>query len=140
MTFVFNVKSIATLTFDPWPCKSIGSISLHGKYLWKVWCFCDDSFVFYPAHKVFNVFHCDPDIWPLTLKINRVHPLSMGNNCGRFDAYAMIALSSILFTRFRTHTHTSTLTHTRTHGSDAISSSQLCWEGIIKDCFSLLYA
>ena len=65
-----------------------------------VWSFCDDCLVLYPLHKVFNVFHCDLDHWPLTLKINRGHPLSMGNICGRFDASVMIALSSILFTWF----------------------------------------
>ena len=36
--------------------------------------------------------------WPLTLKINRVHPLPMGNICGRFAVSMIITLSSMLFT------------------------------------------
>ena len=39
--------------------------------------------------------------WPLTLTINKVHPLIMNNMCVKFDEDAHNPLVSILFTKFR---------------------------------------
>ena len=34
---------------------------------------------------LFPYVHCDLDLWPLTSKINRVHPLIMINMSAKFD-------------------------------------------------------
>ena len=39
-----------------------------------------------PAHPtLFNDAHCDLHLWPVTSKINRVHPLAMVNMFAKFD-------------------------------------------------------
>ena len=44
--------------------------------------------------------HCDLDLWPLTSKINRVHPLIMVDMSAKFDKEICNGLVSIVFTRF----------------------------------------
>ena len=44
--------------------------------------------------------YCDLDLWPMTYKINRVHPLTMANFYAKFDREAHNGLVSILFTSF----------------------------------------
>ena len=40
----------------------------------------------YCVHKLISIYvHCDLDLWPLTSKINRVHPLTMVNMSAKFD-------------------------------------------------------
>ena len=40
----------------------------------------------YRVHKLISIYvHCDLDLWPLTSKINRVHPLTMVNTSAKFD-------------------------------------------------------
>ena len=43
--------------------------------------------------------HCDLDLWHLTSKINRVHPLIMVNMSTKFDEETSNSLVSIVFTR-----------------------------------------
>ena len=43
--------------------------------------------------------NCDLDLWPLTFKINRVHPLNIVNMSAKFDEEAHNGLVSIMFTR-----------------------------------------
>ena len=42
--------------------------------------------------------HCDLDLWPLTYKINRVHPLTMVNISAKFDEEIHNGLVAIMFT------------------------------------------
>ena len=42
--------------------------------------------------------YCDLELWPLTSKINRVHPPTMANMSAKFDEEAHNGLVSILFT------------------------------------------
>ena len=52
-------------------------------------------------HKLISIYlHCDLDLWPLTSKINRVHPLIMVNMSAKFDKEICNGLVSIVFTRF----------------------------------------
>ena len=65
--------------------------------------------------------HCDFDLWPLTSKINTVHPLIMVNMSAKFDKETCNGVVSIVFTRStpeRTHTHA------RNHSSVTISPPQ----------------
>ena len=40
----------------------------------------------YRVHKLISIYvHCDLDLWPLTSKINRVHPLIIVNMSAKFD-------------------------------------------------------
>ena len=65
-------------------------------------------------HKLISIYlHCDLDLWPLTSKINRVHPLIMVNMSAKFDKEICNGLVSIVFTR-STHGRTEPRTHGRT--------------------------
>ena len=62
----------------------------------------------YCVHKLISIYvHCDLDLWPLTSKINRVHPLVMVNMSAKFDKEICNGVVSIVFTRS---------THGRNHG------------------------
>ena len=57
-------------------------------------------FSLYHVHKLISLFvHCDHDLWHLTSKIHRVHPLTMAKLSAKFDKEAHNGLVSILFTR-----------------------------------------
>ena len=44
------------------------------------------GFSLYRVHKLISIYvHCDLDLWPLTSKINRVHPLIIVNMTAKFD-------------------------------------------------------
>ena len=45
-----------------------------------------------------NALRGDLDLWPLTSKINRVHPLTMVNMSAKFDKEIHNGLVSIMFT------------------------------------------
>ena len=67
--------------------------------------------------------HCDLDLWPLTSKINRVHPLIMVNLSAKFDKKICNGSVSIVFTRSsdgRNHARTDA----RNHSSVTISPPQ----------------
>ena len=65
-------------------------------------------------HKLISIYlHCDLDLWPLTSKINRVHPLIMVNMYAKFDKEICNGVVSIVFTR-STHGRTEPRTHGRT--------------------------
>ena len=48
---------------------------------------------------VFTYVHCDLDLWPMTMKINRYHSLIMDNLCARFDENTLNILVSMVLTR-----------------------------------------
>ena len=108
---------IVTLTFDLWPPKSIGFIlssrwtclpSLIKKSTTVKSLLCSQAY-----------FHRCP-VWPLTSKINRVHPLITVNMSCKFDKEICNGLVSMVFTSVtikkvwlsdrqtdaRTHAHT----------------------------------
>ena len=107
--------SIVTLTFDLWPQKSIGFIlsswwtclpSLIKKYT-TVWSLsCSQAYLHI----------CPLWPWPLTSKINRVHPLIMVNMSAKFDKENMQRFSRYHVHKVhgRTHGQTHTHTHART--------------------------
>ena len=77
----------------------------------------------YCVHKLISIdVHCDLDLWPLTSKINRVHPLIMVNMSSKFDKEICNGVDSIAFTRS---------THRQTDGTT--EPQQRC-AGIIKRC------
>ena len=112
-TSLFQYMSIVTLTFDLWPSKSIGPIlspwltslpSLMKKYT---------RFSLYCVHKFISIYvHCDLDLWALTSKINRVHPLTMVNMSAKFDKEIHSSLFSIVFTSLFPYTYMSIVTLT----------------------------
>ena len=56
-------------------------------------------FSLYRVHMLISIYvHCDLDLWPLTSKINRVHPLIMVNMSAKFDQEICNGLVSIMFT------------------------------------------
>ena len=56
-------------------------------------------FSLYLVYKLISIFvYCDLDLWPLTSKLSRVHPLTMANMYVKFDEEAHNSLISILFT------------------------------------------
>ena len=89
--------SIVTLTFDLWPPKSIGCIlssrltclpSLIKKSTTVKSLLCSQAY-----------FHrCPVWPWPLTSKINRVHPLITVNMSCKFDKEICNGLVSVVFT------------------------------------------
>ena len=107
--------SIVTLTFDLWPPKSIGCIlssrltclpSLIKKSTTVKSLLCSQAY-----------FHrCPVWPWPLTSKINRVHPLITVNMSCKFDKEICNGLVSMVFTSVtikkvwlsdrQTHAHT----------------------------------
>ena len=58
----------------------------------------------------YNYVHCDLDLWPLTSKINRNHPLTMANMSAKFDKEIDNGLVSIMFTSLFPYVSTVTLT------------------------------
>ena len=53
----------------------------------------------YHVHKFISIYvHCDLDLWPLTSKINRVHPLTLANMSAKFNGEAHNGLVAIVFT------------------------------------------
>ena len=98
-TRLFPHMSIVTLTFDVWPPKSIG-------FIISPWLTCLPSLIKstqrysrYRVHNIISIYvHCDLDLWPLTSKINRVHPLTMVNMSAKFDKEIHNGLVSIVFT------------------------------------------
>ena len=45
-----------------------------------------NGFSLYRVHKIISIYvYCDLDLWPLTSKINRVHPLIIVNMSAKFD-------------------------------------------------------
>ena len=53
-------------------------------------------FSLHRVHKLISIYvNCDLDLWPLTFKINRVHPLMMANMYAKFDGEAHNGLVSI---------------------------------------------
>ena len=136
-TSLFPYMSIVTLTFDLWPPKSIASIL-------SPWLTCLPSLIkkytmvqFLSYSQAY--FHICPlclDLWPLTSKINRVHPLIMVNMSAKFDKETCNGVVSIVFTRStdgrtdrRTHTHTEPQQRyyipTATHCAGIINTSSL---------------
>ena len=85
--------------FDLWPPKSI-------EFNASPWLTCLPSsmkkhtwFSLKCVHKLISIHvNCDLDLWPLTSKIKRVHPLTMANMYAKFDEKARFSLVSILFT------------------------------------------
>ena len=120
-----------TLTFDLLTSKSIGRIL--DSWWVSVWSFMiigwlqsqlssgnhfqnitTQSVASPRLHKLISIYlHCDLDLWPLTSKINRVHPLIMVNMSAKFDKEICNGLVSIVFTR-STHGRTEPRTHGRT--------------------------
>ena len=47
---------------------------------------------------VFTIFFHTCQLWPLTSKINKVHPLTMSNMSTKFDGVAHYGLISIMLT------------------------------------------
>ena len=53
----------------------------------------------YHVHNLISIYvHCDLDLWPLTSKTNRVHPLNMVNMSTKFDKEICNGVVSIVFT------------------------------------------
>ena len=64
-----------------------------------------------PAHPTFvNDTHLGLYLWPVTSKINRVHPLTMVKMSAKFDEEAHNGLVSIVFTSLFPYISTVTLT------------------------------
>ena len=77
----------------PWPLTS------DLQNVCQVWPRSTKRFSRYRVHKLISIYvHCDLDLWPLTSKINRVHPLTMVNMSAKFDKEIHIGLVSIVFT------------------------------------------
>ena len=96
-TNLIPYMSIATLTFDLWPQKSIGFIlsswltclpSLTKKYTTVLSLSCSQAY-----------FHiCPLWPWPMTSKINRIYRLIMVNMSAKFDKEICNGVVSIVFT------------------------------------------
>ena len=108
-TSLFPYMSIMTLTFDLWPPKSIGCIlssrltclpSLIKKSTTVKSLLCSQAY-----------FHrCPVWPWPLTSKINRVHPLITVNMSAKFDKEICNGLVSMVFTSLFPYMSIMTLT------------------------------
>ena len=116
-TSLFPYMSIVTLTFDLWPPKSIGFIP-------SPWSTCLPSMI-KKSTKVKSLscsqgyFHiCPLWPWPLTSKINRVHPLIILNMFAKFDKEICNGLVSMVFTR-SSHGRTDGRNHARMDGTTA---------------------
>ena len=59
---------------------------------------------------LFPYVYCDLDLWALTSKMDRVHPLTMANMYAKFDEEAHNGLVSILFTSLFPYMSIRTLT------------------------------
>ena len=71
------------------------------------------------------------DLWPLTLKINRVYPLILTNMCAKFDEDLQNCWVSIMVTSWKWQTHAHTYTHTEMQGQYH-GSVTTCCAGILK--------
>ena len=70
-------------------------------------------FGFFCVHKLFSIYvYRDLDLWPLTSKINRVHPLIIVNMSAKFAEEAHNGLVSIAFTTGKVQG--------RTHGTTGV--------------------
>ena len=68
-------------------------------------------FSLYRVHKLISIYvHCDLELWPLTCKINRVHPLTMVKMSAMFDKETCNGVVSIMFTRLFPYMSIVTLT------------------------------
>ena len=95
----FPYVSTVTLTFDLWPPKSIGTIPSPLLTCLQNLIKKHTQFSSYSVHKLISIYvHCDLDLWPLTSKINRVHPLTIANMSTKFDQEAHNSLVAIVFT------------------------------------------
>ena len=88
---------ILTFNYDLWPPKSI-------EFIASPWLTCLPSsmkkhiwFSQKYVHKLISI-HVNCDLWPLTSKIKRVHPLTMANMYAKFGEKANNGLVSFLFT------------------------------------------
>ena len=118
-TSLFLYVLIVTLTFDLWSPKSIGSIL-------SLWLTCLPSLM--KKHITVKSLSCsqaylcvnfDLDLWPLTSKINRVHPLVIVNMSAKFDEDMHNNLVAIVFTRIRRDAHMDGRTEGHTDGTTA---------------------
>ena len=74
----------------------------------------------YCVHKLISIYvNCDLDLWPLTSKINRVHPLVIVNMSAKFDEDVHNSLVAMAFTKIRPDARTDWLTDARTDGTTA---------------------
>ena len=67
----------------------------------------------YRVHKLISIHvhvTCELDLWPLTYKINRVHPLTMANMSAKFDKETQNGSVSIMFTSLLPYMFIVTLT------------------------------
>ena len=99
-TSLFPYMSIVTLTFDLWVLQNQkGPSSHHGSHFCQVWSRSTRWFRCYHVHKLISIYvNYDLDLWLLTSKINRVHPLTMVNMSAKFDREIHNGLVSIVFT------------------------------------------
>ena len=73
-------------------------------------------FIHYRVHKLISKnVHCDLDLWPLTSKINSIHPFIMVNMSAKFDEESHKGLVSIMYTMSKRNRHT----HGRTERTTA---------------------
>ena len=85
-------------TFLPSLMKT-GLSSHHGEHFCQECWRNTQRFSLYHVHKLISIYvHCDLDLWPLTSKINRVHPFTMANMSAKFDQGTHNGLVSIVFT------------------------------------------
>ena len=106
-----SMMPILPFNFDLWPPKSI-------EFIASLWLTCLPSsmkkhtwFSLKCVHKLISIHvNCDLDLWPLTSKIKRVHPLTMANMYAKFDEKAHFGLVSILFTSLFSYLSIVTLT------------------------------
>ena len=112
-TSLLPYMHIVTLTFDLWPPKSLGDhlimVNMSAKFNEEV----HNGFSLYHVHKLISInVNCDLDLWPVTSKINRVHPLTMANMSAKFDEKAHNGLVSIMFTSLLSYMSIVTLSFT----------------------------
>ena len=97
---------IVTFTFELWPSKSIGftMVNMSAKFIEEV----HNGLVCIGFTAYFHTCPLWP--WPLTSKINRVHPLTIVNITANFDEEIHNGLVSILFTTLLPYMSIVTLT------------------------------
>ena len=84
----------------------------------------DQRLSLYCVHKLISIdVQCDLDLWPLTSKINRVHPLITVNMSCKFDKEICNGVDSIAFTR---STHGQTDGTTEPQQRDYIPTATCC--------------
>ena len=92
---------IVILTSDLYPWKSSGSILLSSvTIVCQVWWKYTEKFDLYHVHKVIFIYdYCDLELLPLTSKIDRGHPLIMGNIWIMSNENMLMVLIWIMFIR-----------------------------------------